>query len=256
MYYAPHMRGERFVRRRRNGLSLVTQFSEVLGRTDRRPRFAGVALSAPDRDASWVISRQIADGEYSYPGLRPRRGDRVVDIGANIGVYALWASMLGAQVVAYEPAPDTFRHLVTNVRGRAVTPIHAAVVGHATVDRTARLFLHDQRSTRNTLVGHEIDSRETLKNTVEIPSVSIQDVLREPCNLLKVDCEGAEFELLDAASDTTLRAAERVVMEFHRSVGEPASLVDRLAAAGFEARVLGGADPDVPFGVIGAIRQP
>ena len=58
--------------------------------------------------------------------LRP--GDLFVDVGANVGSYAIWAGDLGAEVVALEPAEDTFSLLMENValNGYPVRAIKAA----------------------------------------------------------------------------------------------------------------------------------
>jgi FkbM family methyltransferase len=213
-------------------------------------------LSAPDTVAAWGIAHQVAGGEYSYRDLTPAPGDIVIDIGANIGVYALWAARKGATVTAYEPAPTTFRHLVANTRKRpSVTPVSAAVVGAVPPTGKVRLYLHDQWSTRNTLLGHEIGSGEPLVSFVDVPAIGIDAVLDAGCDVLKIDCEGAEYELLTGASDSALRRVRRVVVEFHRTAGDPQVLLDRLALAGFDAAIIDGVEPGQPFGLIGATRS-
>jgi FkbM family methyltransferase len=250
------MRGTTLIRRWRQGLSIRSQLEARVGRTDGSPRFAGVPLSTPDPVAAWGISRQIADGEYSHAGLMPEPGERVVDVGANIGVYSLWAARRGAHVTAYEPAPDTFPHLVANVsRVSHIVPVQAAVVGATAPTQSVTLFLHDERSTRNTVLGQEIGTGEPLGRHVEVPAIGIADVLAEECDLLKVDCEGGEFDIFKAADDLSLRRVRRMVLEFHRVVGDPQELIDRLTSAGFRAAILQGADSDDPFGVIGALRD-
>ena len=248
------VRGGRFINRLRNGLGPGTQIAAKLGRTDSPPRFAGVRLTAPDELAAWGIAQQIADGEYTFPGLMPERGDTIVDIGANIGIYSLWAERRGAIVrAAYEPGPDAFAALQRNVAGKRVEPVHAAVVGE-TDDGSIDLFLHAERSTRNTVLGREIGAGTELSERVSVPAIPVGEVLAEPCDLLKIDCEGAEFDILAAATDDELRRARRVVLEFHRLAGDPQTLTERLGAAGFDARILAGADPNESFGVIGATR--
>jgi hypothetical protein len=58
--------------------------------------------------------------------LRP--GDLFVDVGANVGSYTIWAAELGAEVIALEPAQDTFALLAENValNGYLVQLIRAA----------------------------------------------------------------------------------------------------------------------------------
>ncbi len=58
-------------------------------------------------------------------------GRRVLDAGANIGMFSLLALSKGARsVVAVEPNPQTFARLLENVRGLPVTALALAVLGH------------------------------------------------------------------------------------------------------------------------------
>jgi hypothetical protein len=68
--------------------------------------------------------------------------------------------------------------------------------------------------------------------------VTLADVVGVGCDLLKLDCEGAEFDALLSADDETLRRAQRIILEFHRIVGSPDVIVDRLEAAGMDVNVL------------------
>lgn len=236
----------RTFRRSREGLSFASHLGHKLG-LEVRPRFAGVALSAPDAETAWTVALQIAIGEYRSPGLTPEPGWRVVDVGANIGVFSLWAERLGADVTAFEPEPRTFESLVTNVAGRRVSPTQAALVGQSVP--TVRLYLSELISTRHTVLGKEIESGEPLRDYVDVPAVTLADVVGSGCDLLKLDCEGAEFEGLLRADDETLRRAQRIILEFHRVFGSPEALVERLEAAGMAVNVLGGNEA---VGLIGA----
>jgi FkbM family methyltransferase len=236
----------RSLARSREGLGLTSQLAHRAG-VDVRPRFAGVLLSAPDGATAWTVAAQMADGEYRWPGLTPEPRWQVVDVGANIGVFALWAARLGAQVTAFEPEPKTFDSLVANVNGLAISTRQAALVGQAAP--TVRLYLSGVRSTRHTLLGKEIESGAQLHDFVDVPTVTLADVVGSGCDLLKLDCEGAEFDALLHAEDEVLRRAKRLVIEFHRIGGSPDVLVDRLRAAGLAVDVL--AD-DGSVGLIGA----
>jgi FkbM family methyltransferase len=236
----------RALARHREGLSFGSHLGHKLGR-DVSPRFAGVRLSAPDATTAWTVVLQIAAGEYRFPGLTPQAGWRVLDVGANIGVYALWAERLGADVTAFEPEPRTFASLTANVAGRRISPRQAAVVGRAVP--TVQLYLSDVRSTRHTLLGKEIESGEPLRESVDVPALTLAEVVGDGCDLLKLDCEGAEFDALLHTDDDVLRRAQRLVVEFHRIAGSPESIVDRLEAAGMKADLL--ADSGA-VGLIGA----
>jgi FkbM family methyltransferase len=242
----PSSRLVRSFKRSREGLSFASHVAHKLG-LDVRPRFAGVSLSAPDASTAWLVTLQIAVGEYRSPGFTPEAGWRVVDVGANIGVFSLWAERLGAEVVAFEPEPRTFASLVRNVAGRRISPRQAALAG--TSAPSVRLYLSEVDSTRNTLAGKEIESGEPLRDFVDVPTVTLPDVLGSGCDLLKLDCEGAEFEALLNADDETLRRARRIILEFHRFAGSPEAIVDRLETVGMQVSRLGGNES---VGLIGA----
>ena len=220
---------------RREGLSFSSQLARRLG-LEVRPRFEGVLLAAPDATTAWTVAVQIAAGDYRWRGLTPEPGWRVVDVGANIGAFSLWAERLGATITAYEPEPKTFASLVANVAHRRISPKQAALVGEAVP--TVRLYLSDIRSTRHTLLAREIESGAPLDDFVEVPAVTLADVVGDGCDLLKLDCEGAEFEALVRSDDQTLRRAQRMVVEYHRIGGDPEAIVDRLEAAGMDVDVL------------------
>ena len=87
------------------------------------------------------------------------------------------------------------------------------------------------------------------RNFVDVPTVTLADVVGSGCDLLKLDCEGAEFEALLAADDDTLLRAQRIILEFHRIAGSPEMIVDRLEAAGMEVDTLAASES---VGLIGA----
>ena len=227
----PSSRLVRTLTRSREGLGFGSHLAHKLG-FHVRPRFAGVSLSAPDDGTAWKVALQIAVGEYRWPGLTPEAGWRVVDVGANIGVFSLWAERLGADVTAFEPEPRTFASLVTNVAGRRISPTQAALVDQAVP--AVRLYLSEMDSTSNTLAGREIETGEPLRDFVDVPTVTLTEVVGSGCDLLKLDCEGAEFEALLGADDDTLRRAQRIILEFHRIAGSPDAIVERLEAVGME----------------------
>jgi hypothetical protein len=125
---------------------------------DDRARFKGVWLEAPDTGVVWdTLSAICCDGEYDYPGLIPQHGWQIIDIGANIGIFAMLAASRGAYVRSYEPHPESFRCLQVNTAKWRVDCHCAAVVGRP-VD-TVELFVHPERSTRHSLLDREISTR-------------------------------------------------------------------------------------------------
>jgi len=244
-------RRERWLRGVRNGMNPFSVVGVRTGLT-RSVRFGGVPVQASPNQATYRLIEDIwMRGEYDFDGYVPARGWRVVDIGANVGVFAMLAANRGARVVAYEPNPDTFGRLLANTAKWRVECHHAAVVGKS--EGTLPLFLHPLRDTRNTLLGARggvLNTRASAQSaappppiygeTVDVPTVSIDDVLDEPCDLLKIACEGGEFEIFSTVTPR-LRNAKRIVLELHTEMetdhGNASRLVAAVRDAGFEVEV-------------------
>lgn len=215
----------------RNGMSPVSLVRrKVLG--DWRLRFRGVDVATDDLPSAWDVAMPVWGGEYDEPGYVPARGETVVDIGGNIGLFAMLAASRGAKVTSYEPHPRSFEFLRRNTDRWGVECHQAAVVGEAR--ESVRLFVHPQRSSRNTTTGVEIGSAVALEESVDAPAVALAQVLARPCDLLKIDCEGAEFEIL-RADRNVLRQARRIIGEVHTAVGDADDLANVVRAAGFDA---------------------
>ncbi|MBX3027484.1 FkbM family methyltransferase [bacterium] len=160
-------------------------------------------------------------------------GAVVIDVGANIGMFALHvaADHGAARVLAFEPFPESFALLQRNAaRNRldAIQPIPLAIAGQA---GTRELHMQGRHGVHS-LFG-------TSGEAVRIECITLADALARydvaRCDFLKLDCEGAEYEiLLDAPSDAYARI-RRIALEYHDWITDHHhdELVRRLAAEGF-----------------------
>lgn len=139
------------------------------------------------------------------------RGKTVVDIGANVGAFAVLAAKAGAaRVVAYEPHPDTFAVLGRNVAENEVGTI-VALRQQAVMDRAGFCVLVGAGGgTTAGPVGANPDEG--------VPALPLGDVLElhGPVGLLKVDAEAAEWSMFSSVDSHLLATSvERIVMEWH-----------------------------------------
>ncbi|MFJ9566965.1 amino acid adenylation domain-containing protein [Streptomyces fuscichromogenes] len=101
----------------------------------------GQAVATPSPDEALFLYRQIFDeDEYARFGLRIGDGAVIVDVGANIGLFSLWAAGQAddVRVVAVEPNPDTLPYLKANLELNAVA---ADIVPMAVTDRSGTATL-------------------------------------------------------------------------------------------------------------------
>ena len=115
--------------------------------------------------------------------LRP--GDLFIDVGSNIGTYAIWAAENGADVIALEPARDTFELLKENIKlnGYHVHAINAAA-GMAS-------------GTTRFTSGRDCVNHFDPSGSVEIAVVTLDAVIGDRAVAgVKIDVEGFELDVL------------------------------------------------------------
>jgi FkbM family methyltransferase len=183
---------------------------------------------------AWTILDVIGRNVYRVGRAEPWR--TVIDVGANIGVFAVLAARAapGARLICYEPSADTCDLLRTNlalngviasVHQRAVTAAHGMAVLHA----PAASVLRSLHSTP----ADPAAPRETVE-TVTLADAFDADGI-DDCDFLKIDCEGSEYDILRACPPALLARVKRIALEFHEwtSGQDHRELVDLLRARGF-----------------------
>ena len=139
-----------------------------------------------------------------------RKGDIVVDVGAHIGLHALFAARavgpLG-RVVAIEPQPYNCERLMVNASANSIGNILTLCAAAGAIP--SRVKLHQQAASdkaRLTLAGKGVND---LGLCFEVPIVTLDEVCRREdiasIRILKIDVEGFECEVfaggLEAISD-------------------------------------------------------
>jgi FkbM family methyltransferase len=153
-----------------------------------------------ERSLLWVDLHRTAASKalYANPPDLPemlvwrralRDGGLFVDVGANVGTYTLWAAELGAEVIALEPAEDTFDLLEENIalNGYRVTAVRAAAGNHC---GTARFTSGLDAGNSLAPDGPEVTDLVTIDALIGDRRVTG----------MKVDVEGFEIDVLLGAA--------------------------------------------------------
>ena len=159
----------------------------------------------------------------------------ILDIGANSGLFALRLKQLypAAKIACYEPFPPNFAQLENTIavnRLDGVTPLRKAVGAQS---GRAKLFIH-----KRNMGGHSFYAAEA-HNTdhvdVEVTDVpSILGDLGQPVDLLKLDCEGAEFDILMNLAASDARRIRRVIVETTRDLYDADELNAQMSSLGYQ----------------------
>jgi len=173
-------------------------------------RFDSGAIYWPDM---WAIFYQ---GIYTPHYLPIERDDVVVDIGANIGVFTVYAATkMHSTVYAIEPFPSNFACLEQNIRINRLSNVIPLRFAVSDKSGTAQ-FLVSGASQHHRLNSFAPDITE---KCIEVPSITLQDFMDrqqiKQIDFLKMDCEGAEEAILLSTPKEYLQRVRKVVMEFH-----------------------------------------
>lgn len=202
---------------------------------------AGAVLHHEPGDSPVFLFLEICANGCYRKRLRAPRNGAVVDIGANIGLFSIDCALRhrDVRIHAYEPNPATFLTLVRNIAdnglGDRVEAFNEAVGG---TSGRARLWVSDGsiRASVHPTPG------EPAVRAVDVPQVDLSEAIaraKGSIDVLKIDAEGAEADILEAAPRSVLSRVEQVVGEYHEDLVP--GVLDRtrlaLEAGGFDVDV-------------------
>lgn len=167
-----------------------------------------------------VLLRKRRKAEYYVPSaLKPQV---ILDIGSNIGASILFfhKQFPSAKILGFEPHPETFRILQLNV-GRIPS---VSVFNYGLGGSDARVSVPcdgidfsafaAKMGSPSTPVASAMTDCEIKHAGAALHALGISTV-----DLIKIDCEGAEYDILRALPEEMLRRCQWIVGEIHDSSG-------------------------------------
>lgn len=190
-----------------------------------------------------IFLEVLLDDGYGLTRLADKPIARILDIGANIGLFALAArnQFPRAEIHCYEPSSTTFKYLQQNVVGHDIQLFREAV------GATAGFVAVDEQENCGITTVRQVDSSET-------PQVSLQTAVERlgGCDLAKIDCEGAEWHMFEDRA--AWQHIDNVSMEYHlwNSTRQVEDVVSVLEGLGFQVERVSPLHPE--WGVVWARR--
>lgn len=203
------------------------------------PRYAatqtlceGKKIKIPDAASFLFIQNEMFYKEiYRFRTLK--EAPFIIDCGANIGLSILYFKKQypNAKIIAFEPDPKIFEYLTHNI----------ACFNYQDVKLYNNALWSEETFLNFDAEGADGGRIDVNKNadTVKVKTLKLSSFLDQPVDLLKIDIEGAEFEVLNECK-TQLKNVERLFVEYHSFLNKEQDLDALLAimkTAGFRYNI-------------------
>ena len=217
--------------------------SSFLGLSGRRPfeieLATGCRFLVRGRMDVWIIKETCLDRDYERGFFPVENGWTVIDLGAGLGDFAISTAQRcpDSTVYALEPLAESYELLLANVERNKLTNVYPLPLAVAATPGRLYMATRSGRAERSRTSSHEEAAAARSVEAITLDQVFERSKI-DRCDFLKIDCEGAEYDILFGASEAALRRIRRVAMEYHEGVRPfgRGDLVRFLEEQGFRVR--------------------
>ena len=162
----------------------------------------------------WILE------EYKEEMLEIGKNDIVIDVGAHIGLFTLYASQFcrDGSIYAFEPFKENLDLFRKNMQINKLMNINILNYAVAGKKEKIRIYKNNKDNAAHSMYGSG-------DNFFEIEAVTIGDVIDThhitKCDLLKIDCEGAEYEIIKSIPREYFPKIEKICLEYHLADSKP-----------------------------------
>ena len=167
-----------------------------------------------------VLAHSFANDIF-YTGAPEYKGTKdaiVIDVGGHIGTFSIYSILSSKtnKVIVLEPNKESFEILEKNILENNLSDrIIAIQCALSDKNGLVRLYLDEENW------GHSLTNLN-LKNYEEVTSISVSSLFEqqkiEKCDLIKFNCEGAEFQVILSLDRTILSKIKLMIILFHEDL--------------------------------------
>lgn len=176
------------------------------------------------RDECYIFAEKWAQFPYNFKKIS--EGDIIIDIGANVGDTPLEFASMGLTVYGFEPVKELYDISLKNLNLNPHFENRIYLFNNAVSYKKGTITIDSLGS-----VGGYIDEEQ-----YDVDVITIDDIIKEnniKPRLLKMDCEGCEFDII---RNSDLSMFDEIIFEHHASFRDEnySDLVDILKKQGFD----------------------
>ncbi len=166
--------------------------------------------------------------------------DTVVDIGTHVGYFTMYAANLAkkGKIISYEPSKNSFLTLEKNIEMNKLSNVKIENLAISKIQGKALLHTNDMDEISNSLY-----SLNENRDVQEVESITLNDIFikhkLDKINFLKMDCEGAEYEIIMNASSSILNKIQKISIEIHEELVPYSKevMIENLKKHGFNVKL-------------------
>lgn len=168
------------------------------------------------RDFNTINENEIEHNYQSYLNkIKPAKV--IIDVGANIGCFSIECAKLfkDCQIYAYEPFKESYKICQINLKINDLDRVKVCCAAITKSSGFAELGIYDGQFEANSIGkiwGRP--SRSTQVKTFNLNTIFSDNKIKY-CDLLKLDCEGSEYEILENLDNKIFAKIGSIIMEYH-----------------------------------------
>jgi FkbM family methyltransferase len=188
------------------------------------------------KDIHYILSEIFYEKIYNNDFVCVAENDIVFDIGFNYGFFTLDAlTYKPKKVIGFEPNPKLVK--LFNELNIDSVELHQVAVS----DKAGSTIFYENNFSGKSSIHNDINS-DTSSNSYEVKICSFNDMAEQydVIHYLKVDCEGAEYEIFESIPKEFLtNRIRKIALEFHHNINDikVVNLISKIKECGFETKL-------------------
>ncbi|MEA5468253.1 FkbM family methyltransferase [Spirulina sp. 06S082] len=211
------------------------------------------------KETEYIFSEIFSERQYLQNNIVVRPGDCIFDVGANIGLFALFMSQIqeNLKIFSFEPIETTFAVLKENIRLHDLSNVSPFKYGLGSENDRERVFTFypnmpgnstakpEEKIIQKNLMVDVFGQEQTdyffqkIQVIGEVKKLSrvIKDLSINSIDLLKIDVEGDELDVIQGIETDDWKKVKQVVAEIHNTDNKLEEFCSILESNGFAVTI-------------------
>jgi len=137
----------------------------------------------------------------------------VIDIGSHIGLFSIYVAqkLKNCKILCFEPNLENYNMLKENIEMNSIKNISTFNNAVSSKSGNIKFYNSEKNFAANSIY-------EKVGEEILVQSTTLEDIIQknniQKCNLIKMDCEGAEYDILMHTSEKILEKIDNITLEY------------------------------------------